>query len=59
MLAEVNFKLLCDLVNAIKPIKLAVESLSRKYASLASADAILEFKINKLRNADTEISKKY
>lgn len=57
MLAEVNFNLLCDLVNALKPIKLAVESLSRQDASLSSADAIIEFMMNKLRNADSEISK--
>ena len=57
MLAEVNFNLLCDLVNALKPIKLAVESLSRQDASLPSVDAIIEFMMNKLRNADSEISK--
>ena len=32
VLTEVNFNLLCDLVNALKSKKLAVESLSRQDA---------------------------
>jgi len=54
MLREVNFKLL----SAFKPIKLAVEYLSRKDAVLVSADVILKFMTNKLKKTDKEISTK-
>ena len=52
VLAKVNFNLLCDLVNALKPIKLAAESLSRQDAILSSTDAIIELTMNKLHNAE-------
>ena len=42
----------------MKPIKLAIENLSREDATLLSADTILEFKFEKLSLVNSEISKK-
>ena len=42
----------------MKPIKLAIENLSREGATLLSADTMLEFMFEKLSLVNSEISKK-
>lgn len=55
---NVDFDALKDLLDAMKPVKLAVENLSREDSTLMSADTILEFMFEKLSLMNSEISKK-
>ena len=54
----VDFNALKGLLEAIKPIKLAIENLSREDETLLSADTILEFMFEKLSLVNSKISKK-
>lgn len=56
LLDNVNFLLLNDLKNALKPIRLTIEALSRADAILVSADLAINFMKNKLRESKAEIS---
>ena len=42
---NVDFNTLKDLLGAMKPIKLAIENLSREDVTLLSADTILEYTV--------------
>lgn len=55
---NVDFDCLKDLLEAMKPVKLAVENLSREDSTLMSADTILKFMFEKLSLIKSEISKK-
>ena len=56
--SNVDFDALKGLLEAMKPIKLAIENLSKEDATLLSADTILEFMFEKLSLIKSEISKK-
>lgn len=58
MADSVNFIALQSLLNAMQPIKLAVERLSREDATLLSAEIILDFMFNKLSEIKSEVSDK-
>jgi len=55
---SVDFIALQSLLNAMQPIKLAVERLSREDATLVSAEIILDFMFNKLSEIKSEVSDK-
>ena len=55
---NVDFDALKGLLEAMKPIKLAIENLSREDPTLLSADTILEFMFEKFSLVNSEISKK-
>ena len=55
---NVDFDALKDLLEAMKPIKLAIENLTREDPTLLSADMILEFMFEKLSLVNNEIRKK-
>ncbi|XP_017768021.1 PREDICTED: uncharacterized protein LOC108556411 [Nicrophorus vespilloides] len=56
LLNDDNIPILWNICNALKPIKLAVEALSRHDANLVTADAILKFLFDSLRENDDNIS---
>lgn len=58
LIDNINFDALKDLLDAMKPIKLAVENLSREDSTLMSADTILKFMFEKLSFIKSDISKK-
>ncbi|KAJ6646218.1 hypothetical protein Bhyg_01429, partial [Pseudolycoriella hygida] len=55
-LDEMEMELVCEISTALKPLKAAVEALCRRDANLLTADAILSFALNKLRELNTELS---
>lgn len=56
LLNNINFKLLTELSEALKPIRLTIETLGRKDATLFSADLTINFMKNKLKESNTQIS---
>lgn len=48
-----------DIINALKPIRVAVEALSRKNVNLLAADSILKFLFTKLENQHTELGDEF
>ena len=48
-----------DIINALKPIRVAVEALSRQIVNLLAADSILKYLFTKLENQHTELSDEF
>lgn len=48
-----------DIINALKPIRVAVEALSRQNVNLLAADSILKFLFTKLENQHTELGNEF
>lgn len=51
-----DFKLLTEIVNALKPVALAVQAICRTDANLIMADAVIKLTLDKLVQQDTVIS---
>lgn len=58
MIENINFGDLRTLLDAMEPIKIAVENLSKENATLLSADTIIKFMMDKLENLQSEIAGK-
>jgi hypothetical protein len=56
LLNDVDFSLLEDLKNALIPVKLSVEAISRTDATLHSADLAINFMMMKLKDLNSKIS---
>jgi len=54
--SEEDFKTIQEIANALKPVKLGVEALCRKNASLLTANAVMKFIIQKLKQQENLIS---
>lgn len=53
-----NIPILCDILNSLQPIKLAVEALSRRNATILSSEAILQLMFSKLETQNSPLSLK-
>lgn len=53
---EHELRIVSEMVEALKPVKAAVEALCRRDANLLTADAILSFTMNELQNQNTGLS---
>ncbi len=53
---EEELSIVLEIVDALKPVKAAVEALCRRDASLLTADAILSFAMNQLQQQNTGLS---
>lgn len=56
LINKLDFDALLSLQNALIPVKLAVEYLSKENSTLSTADTVMEFMLNKLNNLNTAIA---
>ena len=56
LLDEQSIPILSDVYSALNPIKIAVETLGKRDANLVTADAILKFMFDALRENNTDLS---
>lgn len=56
---DANTSILESLLNILHPVKLSVEALSRKDATILTAEAIIDVLINKLRSMENDLARQF